>query len=96
MIGILKAGIVLVLCLGLQAELMAQTELPKHKKKVKYTCLQKCFSHCKFKNEAVDDCQITNATTVSFRVICACRPLKKGEILPAFFHNSRIIKTSAS
>ncbi len=65
-------------------------------KKIKYTCQQKCFTHCKLKNEAVKDCQIANPTTVSFKIICACRPLKKGEVLPAFFHNSRLIKTSAT
>ena len=93
----LKVGFFFLLCLALPEALIAAVAAPSnHQKKVKYTCLQKCFSHCKFKNQAVEDCQITNVTTVSFRLNCACRPLKKGEILPAFFHNSRIIKTSAS
>ena len=74
----------------------AVVEAKEAGKKVKYTCKQKCFTHCKLKNEAVKDCQIANPTTVSFKIICACRPLEKGEILPAFFHNSRLIKTSAT
>ena len=93
---ILKVVVFLMLCAGLQGQLMAEDDPQKKPKNTNYTCQKKCFSHCKFKNEAVEDCRIVNATTVSFKVICSCRPLKKGETLPAFFHNSRIIKTSAS
>jgi hypothetical protein len=106
---ILKAGLLLILCAGVQGQTpnqaidaavdpqeMTKVATKKNKKKIKYTCQQKCFSHCKFKNQAVDDCQIANATSVSFSVICSCRALKKGEVLPAFFQNTRIIKTSAS
>lgn len=108
----LKVGFLGILYLGLHGQLFAQELTPnqaidtavdqqeaapkKNKKKPKYTCQQKCFSYCKFKNQAVDDCQIANATSVSFRIICSCRSLKKGEVLPAFFQNNRIINTSAS
>lgn len=63
---------------------------------IKYICKQKCFQHCKFRQQAVKDCQIFQKTSVSFQVQCECRDLKPGEILPPFFHHTRIIKTSAS
>lgn len=62
---------------------------------VRYTCKDKCFHYCKFREQAVKNCEIFQVTSVSFRVQCECRPLKKGEILPLYFHHSRIINTSA-
>ena len=62
----------------------------------KYICKQKCFQYCKLRQQAVKDCEILQPTSVSFRIQCECRDLKSGEILPPFFHHSRLIKTSAS
>lgn len=62
---------------------------------IKYICKQKCFQYCKIRQQAVKDCKILQPTSVSFRIQCECRLLKQGEILPAYFHHSRIIKTSA-
>jgi len=62
----------------------------------KYICKQKCFGHCKFRQQAVKDCVIHQPTSVSFQIQCECRDLKPGEILPPFFQHTRIIKTSAS
>lgn len=84
----MKKGILISLIMLSTFEVFAE--------EVKYICLQKCFQQCKFKSQAVKDCQITHATTVSFRINCECRDLKPGEVLPAFFHKTRIIKTSAS
>lgn len=64
--------------------------------KVPYTCLQKCFNECKFKNQAVKNCKLSNFTSVSFKISCECRDLKSGEVLPLYFHNTRLIPTSAS
>lgn len=62
---------------------------------IKYTCLEKCFYHCKRNGQAVKNCEIKDITTVSFKIHCECRDLKQGEVLPALFHHYRIIKTSA-
>lgn len=62
---------------------------------IKYICKEKCFHHCKFRQQAVKNCLIFQPTSVSFQIKCECRPLRQGEILPLYFHHSRIIKTSA-
>jgi hypothetical protein len=64
--------------------------------KVPYTCQKKCFNECKLKNQAVKNCKLSNFTSVSFKISCECRDLQPGEVLPMYFHNTRIIPTSAS
>lgn len=63
---------------------------------IKYICKEKCFQHCKFRIQAVKDCEIYGISPTSFGIKCKCRDLVEGEILPLFFHKTRIIKTSAS
>ena len=47
-------------------------------------CQDKCFQYCKFRQKAVKDCDIRGPTMISFRIICYCRELNKGEVLPQF------------
>jgi hypothetical protein len=61
-------------------------EKPKLKNNIHKDCLcrDKCFQYCKFRQKAVKDCDIRGPTMISFRIICYCRELNKGEVLPQF------------
>jgi hypothetical protein len=62
---------------------------------IPYLCRKKCFEQCKLNHQAVKNCQFSNFTSVSFNISCECRSLEKGEVLPAYFHDTRLIKTTA-
>jgi hypothetical protein len=82
---------ILALSLGLAFSTIAISD-DEH---IPYMCRKKCFDECKLKNQAVKNCQFTNYTSVSFNIVCECRDLQEGEVLPPYFQNTRLIKTTA-
>jgi hypothetical protein len=63
--------------LALMTKVYAQDE-----KDTKAFCHKRCFYYCKDRNLAVENCELTNVTSISFDLNCQCRNLKEGEKLP--------------
>ena len=65
------------------------------KQDIKKFCAKRCFYYCKFREQAVSDCEIYNVTPISFQLKCNCRDFEAKEELPAYPPNY-LINTKAS